>query len=165
LRPFFSHKRAHDITTVDVKAFIAKRQEEGSSNGKINRELACLKRMFNLALQAEKITRKPYFPMLVENNVRQGFFERWEFEVVLAKLSNCLRLPFTFAYHMGWRAQSEVLLLTWQQVDLEIGAVRLEVGSTKNKDGRLIYLAQELRALLEAQWQEHLAYYTPRVLG
>jgi hypothetical protein len=72
LRPFFSHKRAHDITTVDVKAFIAKRQEEGSSNGKINRELACLKRMFNLALQAEKITRKPYFSMLAENNVRQG---------------------------------------------------------------------------------------------
>jgi len=97
--------------------------------------------------------------MLAENNVRQGFFERWEFEAVLAKLPDCLRLPLTFAYHMGWRAQSKVLPLTWQQIDLEIGAVRLEVGSTKNKDGRLIYLTQELRALLANQWQEHQTHY------
>lgn len=56
LRPFFGHTKAHDITTADVKAYIAHRQEEGAKNGSINRELAALKRMFNLALQAEKIT-------------------------------------------------------------------------------------------------------------
>ena len=45
--------------------------------------------------------------------------------------------------------RSEVLRLTWLQVDLEAGTVRLEVGTTKNKDGRLIYLTEELRCSRE----------------
>jgi hypothetical protein len=35
--------------------------------------------MFNLGVQAEKIHRKPYIPMLKENNVRTGFFEHGDF--------------------------------------------------------------------------------------
>jgi len=35
--------------------------------------------MFNLGIQAEKTHRKPYIPMLKENNVRTGFFEHGEF--------------------------------------------------------------------------------------
>jgi integrase len=159
LQPFFGHKKAHEITTADVQTFIVKRQATGASNGEINRELILLKRAFNLALQAEKIIRKPYIPRLEENNVRQGFFEQWEFEAVLAKLPECLRPPFTFAYHTSWRLLSEVLSLTWQQVDLEEGTVRLEPGTTKNKDGRLLYLTRELRALLTNQWQEHKTRY------
>jgi len=51
------------------------------------------------------------------------------------------------------------LTLIWSQVDLEAGTVRLEVNSTKNKGGRLIYVPQDLLAILVAQWQEHLAPY------
>lgn len=154
LRPFFSRKRAHETTTADVKAYIAKRQEEGAKNGSINRELAALKRMFNLALQAEKITRKPYIPSLEENNARQGFFERADFERLLASLLDYWRPPVTFAYHTGWRLRSEVLPLRWDQVDLEQGTVRLDPGTTKNKDGRLLYLTSELKALLWGLWQD-----------
>src|SRR5262249_39336716 len=32
LRPFFGHKKAHEITSADVEAFIAHRQEQGASN-------------------------------------------------------------------------------------------------------------------------------------
>jgi integrase len=159
LAPFFGGKKAHDITTTDVQAYIVKRQQDGASNGEINRELIILKRMYNLTLQAEKITRKPHIPRLEENNVRQGFFEQWEFEAVLAKLPECLRPPFTLAYHTGWRVLSEVLRLTWQQIDLDAGTIRLEVGTTKNKDGRLIFLTRDLRALLANQWQEHQTQY------
>ena len=159
LRPFFGQQKAQEITTAEVKAYIAKRQEEGAKNGSINRELAALKRMFNLALQAEKIIRKPYIPSLEENNARKGFFEQAEYEVVLAKLPEHLRPVVTFAYHTGWRIRSEVLRLTWPQIDLGTGTVRLEVGTTKNKGGRLIYLTEELRALLLNQWQERLEHY------
>ncbi|MGE0821760.1 MAG: tyrosine-type recombinase/integrase [Candidatus Binatia bacterium] len=158
LRPFFNQKRAHEITTADVKAYIAHRQTEGAKNGSINRELAALKRMFNLALQAEKIIKKPYIPSLEENNARKGFFEQAEYEAVLAKLPEHLRPIVTFAYYTGWRIRSEVLPLIWTQVDMETGTVRLEVGETKNKDGRLIYLTAELRALLALQWQDHVLY-------
>ena len=40
LRPFFRGRRAQDITSTDVQAFIAKRQGEGAANGSINRELS-----------------------------------------------------------------------------------------------------------------------------
>jgi hypothetical protein len=73
LTPFFAEKMAYSITTTDIKAFIAKRQEEEASNGEINRELSALKRAFNIALQKGKITRKPYIQRLEEHNVRQGF--------------------------------------------------------------------------------------------
>jgi integrase len=168
LEPFFGEKRAKDITSADVQAFIVKRQAEqrGSkenpkptSNGEINRELGLLKRAFNLGLQAELIIRKPHIPRLAEDNVRQGFFERPEFEKVLAALPAYLRPPLTFAYATGWRCLSEVLPLTWDRVDLAEGAVRLDPGTTKNKDGRLVYLPAEVRAVLESQWREHLTAY------
>ena len=47
--------------------------------------------------------------------------------------------------------QSEVLTLTLAQVDLEKGTLRLEPGSTKNSDGRLVYLTPEIRALVADQ--------------
>jgi integrase len=159
LKRFFAGKTAHGITTADVRAFIVARQEEGAALGEINLELAALKRMFNLALQAEKIYRKPYIPSLRLDNARRGFFEGWEFERLLAKLPEELRGPMSFAYWTGWR-KSEVLSLTWPQVDFEVGTVRLEPGTTKNREGRLIYMTADLRALLEQHWRAHEAAYS-----
>ncbi len=114
--------------------------------------------MYNLGLRSEKSTKKP-FPHLEEDNTRQGFFERAEFESVFARLPAHLRSVVTFAYYTGWRVQSEILPLTWDRVDLEAGTVRLYKGTTKNKDGRVIILPQILRDIVEAQWQEHLTLY------
>jgi integrase len=48
-----------------------------------------------------------------------------------------------FAYHTGWRKQ-ESLGLTWDHVDIQTRTVRLDPGTTKNRDGRIIYLDGEL---------------------
>jgi integrase len=157
--PYFTGMRAHEVTTADIQAYTKRRQEAGASNAEINRELALLKRAYNLVCRAERITKKPYIPLLVERNVRQGFFELREFEAVLAHLPDCLRPPMTFAYYTGWRMASEILRLTWAQVDLEAGTVRLEAHTTKNDDARPIYLPQLLLDVLEQQWQEHLERY------
>ena len=134
-------------------------EEVGASNAEINRELALLKRAYNLAFRAERIVRKPYIPLLQERNVRQGFFERLEFDTILAKLPDFLRPAITFAYYTGWRMASEILKLTWSQVDLEAGTVRLEAHTTKNDEARPIYLPQVLLDVLEQQWEEHLKWY------
>ena len=55
-----------------------------------------------------------------------------------------------FAYGTGWR-KSEILGLSWNSVDISEGSVRLEVGETKNFEGRTIYLDSELKSLLKAQ--------------
>ncbi|HUM17368.1 MAG TPA: hypothetical protein VL086_16850 [Candidatus Nitrosotalea sp.] len=47
--------------------------------------------------------------------------------------------------------QSEVLVLERRQLDLAAGTVRLDPGSTKNDEGRVVYLTPELIILLTAQ--------------
>ena len=74
-----------------------------ASPGEVNRELAMLKRAFRLGLQARKIAHMPHIPMLKEPSPRKGFFEREDFEAVLARLPAYLRAPMSFAYVTGWR--------------------------------------------------------------
>ncbi len=55
------------------------------------------------------------------------------------------------AYTFGWRVQSEVLTLKRRQLDLATATLRLDMGSTKNDDGRVIYLTSEVKAALTEQ--------------
>jgi integrase len=65
-----------------------------------------------------------------------------------------LRPVVTFASITGWRVNSEVLTLEWRQVDFKAAEVRLEPGTTKNKEGRTFPFTKALRALLETQHAE-----------
>ncbi|HYT73636.1 MAG TPA: site-specific integrase [Vicinamibacterales bacterium] len=121
----------------------------------INRELARLKHMFALALEAGKLMTKPRIKLLKEDNVRTGFFEPQQFADVLRHLSDDVRPVVQFAYITGWRVKSEVVALEWRQVDFKAGEIGLEPGTTKNKDGRTFPFTKEPRALLEAQHAEH----------
>jgi site-specific recombinase XerD len=57
LRKSFGLSRAFDLTTDRINAHIERRQQEGAKNATINRELAALKRMFSLAVQAQSYLR------------------------------------------------------------------------------------------------------------
>jgi integrase len=153
----FAGCKATEIGRAEIKAFIVCRKKEGASNAEINRELDVLRRSFNLALEDEKLARAPKVPRLEESSPRAGFFEQAEFEAVAKHLPTYLQAPMTFAYLTGWRCRSEVLPLPWRNVDFEAGVIRLDVGTTKNKDGRVIYMTAALRALLEEQRQATLA--------
>lgn len=91
--------------------------------------------------------------MLRESDPRQGFFEREQYEAVLRHVPEALRPVITFGYITGWRVASEVLPLTWAQVDLKAGVVRLEPGTTKNREGREFYFdaSDPLGQLLQTQ--------------
>jgi integrase len=160
LMAYFGDSKAHSVGTDRVKAYIAKRLEAKAANATINRELAALKRMFNLGIQAGKIHRKPYIPMLEEDNVRKGFFEHGEFIAFRKALPDYLQAPLTFAYYTGWRKQ-EILSLKWNQVDLNARTVRLEVGTTKNRAGRLVILEGELLETVQAQWERRKVVTIP----
>ncbi len=151
LKPFFRNRRMTAITTVDVRAFTATRQVANASNGEINRELTALKRMFNLAVQAGKLLFKPYIPMLQEHNVRQGFFEREQYESIRAHLPPSFRGVAAFAFATGWRVPSEILPLEWRQIDFRAAEVRLDPGTTKNDEGRVFPFTTELQRILEEQ--------------
>ena len=159
----FRGVRAGHITGDAITRYIVRRQGEeivtgegeaerrrAPAAGTINREVAVLLRMLRLGLERGKVARLPIVHKPEEAPPRAGFFEAAAFEAVRAALPEDLRVAVTIAYTFGWRMQSEVLSLERRQVDLEAGTIRLDPGSTKNDEGRVVYLTPELRALLAA---------------
>ncbi len=151
LQGFFVGWRISRIGPAEAAAYIATRQTDGAANGTINRELAVLGRMLKLAYENGKLVRLPIIRKLKEAAPRAGFFERQQFEAVKRHLRPDLQVAVSVAYAFGWRMQSEVLTLKRTQVDLNACTIRLEPGTTKNDDGRLVYLTPELVELLQAQ--------------
>ena len=181
LAKYFEGRRMAEITTADVRAYIAQRQTTATvvvrkarkvtqpdgtvvqlpeqsrpaSDAEINRELALLKRMYSLAIQAGRLLYRPHIPMLKENNVRTGFFEQEQLESVLAHLPAALQAVIEFAAITGWRIASEILPIQWRNVDFDAGEVRLDAGTTKNGEGRVFPMTAALRTVLQAQHAEH----------
>jgi integrase len=151
IEPFFRNSLALSITAAHINRFILKRQKEGAANAEINRELAIIRRAFTLAIENGKLQHRPKFRLLPEHNARTGFFEEAEFQGVLSHLPGELQPVLTFAYITGWRIKSEVFPLQWRQVDFAEGTVRLDPGSTKNRDGRVFPMTADLRQLLTEQ--------------
>ena len=154
LKPVFGHVRASHVDTKRLNTYIAHRRSEGAANASINRELALLKRGFSLARSATppRVNWVPNFPRLKENPPRSGFFEHSDFVVLRSELPDHLKPVITFAYFTGCR-KNEILMLRWDQVDLLAKVVRLNPGETKNDDGRVIPLADELYEVLAFQRQ------------
>ena len=143
LRKTWTGRKAVTITVSEIRQFIKAMQVEGYANATINRHLAALKRMFNLGMEGEKITRRPFIPMLRENNVRRGFFGDLEQLAVTEHLPFVLAVAADMAYTYGWRKE-EVVTLHWPQVDLSEGVIRLHTGTTKNDEGRDVRLTANL---------------------
>jgi integrase len=61
-----------------------------------------------------------------------------------------------FAHVTAWR-KSEILGLQWRKVDFEAGTVRLEPGTTKNREARQFIFTSELRRILEGQKEKREA--------
>jgi integrase len=151
LAAFFASRRIGSIGQADVDAYTVSRQGKGAAGSTIRRELGTLTRMLRLAYETGKLLRLPILHKPKEGAPREGFFEREQYEAVRRRLAPDLQAAVAIAYTFGWRTQSEVLTLERRQLDLEASTLRLEPGSTKNDDGRVVYLTPELKGLLAAQ--------------
>ncbi len=149
----FAGVRASRITTDRLTAYAAERMQAGAANATVQYELAILRRGFRLALRANTLPLMPAFPTIHVSNARQGFFEPDQLAAVLKELPDYLQPLFRFAALTGWRASDEVRPMTWAQVDLGAGIVRLEPRTTKNDDGRTFPFAvlPDLETLLRSQ--------------
>jgi hypothetical protein len=75
LRPFFGKLKAARLTTDKMDEYRQKRKDEGCVDATVNRELTVLRTAFHNARKRTppKVQIVPYFPMVTETNVRQGF--------------------------------------------------------------------------------------------
>ncbi len=149
LAPHFGKLKASKVTSDTIDQYVERRKEEGQPNATINRALALIRRSFNLGKRHKPplVASPPIMTMLAENNVRTGFFEDSEYRALIKALPGEVQPVVSFAYYTGCR-RAEILSLKWSQVDLIDGVVRLDPGTTKSGEGRMIPLFGELLELL-----------------
>ena len=154
LEPFFRKLPADDLNTDLAQRYCVKREEEKASGASINRELAILKRAFHLAMKRTppKVRACPVIPMRKESAPRTGFLEDAQYTPLAMECSKVglwLRAPLTTAYSFAFR-KGELLSLRVKQIDLANGTIRLEAGTTKNGEGRVVKMTREVSTLLTA---------------
>ena len=152
LAAHFGGWRVRAITAGAVATYHTERLAAGAAQSTVHYEIAILKRAFTVARKNGQHTGRLEYTLGAVDNARQGFFERADFEAVRAQLPAELRPVMIFAYLTGWRKR-EILGLRWREVDFTGGMVRLEPGTTKNRQGRAFPFGAlpELADLLEAQ--------------
>jgi integrase len=149
IRAFFGMDRALEVTSDRLRDYIAHRQGEGAADATINREVEGLQRAFSLAVEAGTLTQAPKFLSLSEDNARQGFFERAEFDAVLVHLADADVRDFCEWFYWTGMRPDEMRALTWTAFDRETWTLRLHARDAKTRHGRALALEQDLRKIIE----------------
>jgi integrase len=162
LRAAFAHlekalgaeTRAPEVTPARLDAYAVERIAAGAARATVNYELAAMRRAFHLAIEKGLLAVMPVIKLPAVRNQRSGFFEDGDFAAVLLELPTDIQPVIRFLRFTGWR-RSEVLSLTWDQVDMDGGIIRLAAADTKGADARSFPfgLAPEIVQLVEARWQ------------
>lgn len=161
LLPHFGDKLLKDINPALVESYKEKRLSEPSGRtptkltapATVNREVACLKAIFNKAIANDKAEHSPFqgkkVKMLKENNERDRLLSTEEYVRLLAYSPPQIKPIIKLAYYTGMR-QGEILFLTWGQVDLKEGFISLAPDDTKTNEGRLVPLSREMVEMFRA---------------
>ncbi|MBI5376324.1 MAG: site-specific integrase [Candidatus Schekmanbacteria bacterium] len=119
LIPFFQGKRLCDISAFDVEKFklFRKKQVTGAST---NRDLTCLKSLFNKAVKWHKAEGNPVVEIKFfrEDNIIEKILTPDELERLLAECNPHIKPIILTAVHSGMRL-NEILSLEWQCVDMQ----------------------------------------------
>jgi len=153
LTAFFGEKYLHEITPFLVRKYQTVRREQDTyrktkpSVAYINRELACLKCMFSLAIEWGQAKDNPVKKVKFdkENNSRTRFLEKEELTKLLDNCHPVLRAIVLVAVNTGMRRE-EIRTLKWRDVDFQRGFVTLY--RTKNGEIRNVPLNRTAKETL-----------------
>jgi integrase len=156
LRPFFGRLKATRLTTDKMDEYRARRKKEGRTDATVNRELSIVRTAYHNARKRTppKVHVVPYFPMITETHVRQGFLTDDQYAKLRDALGPDLRPLFVCGYETGVR-RSELLSCEWDWIDFDSGTISLPSHVTKTKEGRTVPIIDgDMRDLLTAAKQE-----------
>ena len=111
-----------------------------------------MKTILNRAVRHGKLNVNPIerVKKIPENNIRMKTLSPDEFERLRIACPEHLEPVVLIAYYTGMR-RSEIVYLTWDEVDLEKGFIRLDANRTKTNIGRSIPLHPRVKTMLASQ--------------
>lgn len=123
------------------------------SEATIDRSLEVLRHMLRIAAEEGIIDTPPRVRLYKPDNARERVLSTEEYHRLLSVSPLHLQRLITCAYETGMRA-GEIQYLTWPNVDLKAGVIRLAGKDTKTGEGRAVPISPVLRAALDEMRQE-----------
>lgn len=152
LSDFFGDKNLSQITPKDVDDYKLLRLTEVKPST-VNRELACLSHLFNLAKRQQRFFGEnpvSISKLLPEHNQVERILKMEEETELLSSSSPELKTIILCALNTGMR-KNEIITLKWENLDLDRNIITIEHTNTKSKKTRRIPINSTLRKLLLEQ--------------
>jgi integrase len=156
LKDAFGNMKADEVKPLMVEKYQEKRLSEITYRGtpyrpaSVNREFEVMRRIYNLAIREEMVTRNPCWKVerLSEKNARDRVLSQEEFERLVKELPQHAADIVSVGYYTGMRA-AEIFGLTWDRVNMREGFFNLTSQDTKTGEPRRVYYINEVRKILE----------------
>jgi integrase len=150
LKTTFAGRRLADINPFLIEGYKRTRKDEGRSEVTSNRELACLKNLFTMAMKWGKASENPVKQVRLfrEDNGRTRFLTEEEEACLLEHCRAELRSIMIAVLHTGFR-KSELLSLTWSNVDFRHRLITVEAAYAKNGEARSVPMTSMLTETLK----------------
>jgi integrase len=147
LNCFFGTRRLSEISPFLIEKYKLQRRETVKP-ATVNRELACLKYMFNLAIKWGQTITNPMIKVKLfkENNASLRYLSEEEIQKLIACSADHLKPILITAINTGMRA-GEILHLRWDQVDFNNGLITVD--KTKSGEARKIPMNEDLTRTLQ----------------
>lgn len=148
---FGENFRVDTLTSDRVAEYRTYRLREGAKAPTVDHELRALKTALRLAMCEGKIRRIPTIQITADPNRKdEGEFSKEQFTALLAELPAYLKPLVRFLYLTGMRVM-EPVGLTWSEVNLPHGELRISGRRTKNGTQKVLYLSGEPLEILKEQ--------------
>jgi len=165
LKKFFRDRKAGELLPSDIESYQTWRKKQkvrkygkkeeivckhNVSNATVNREIACLRSCYNLAIRERLLERNPCAGVKrLKEQERNRICSREEFEALKSTLHGDAWDIVVIAYHTGMR-RGEILPITCNRIDLKRQFMFLRGQDTKNGEPRKVpFLSKEVKEIFE----------------
>ncbi|WP_319568993.1 tyrosine-type recombinase/integrase [Cohaesibacter marisflavi] len=154
LNALMGHMMVDEITRSVLSDFEVSRRNDGVTAATVRRDLACLSSMLTSAMDWEWIDMNPV-PTFLRARSRRGlkespprtrYLSAFEEKHLLAHTTPAVQLAIELAIDTGLRRE-ELFSLTWKQIDLSAGVIKLGT-NTKSGKPREVPILQRARTNL-----------------
>jgi len=146
----FNHLNVAQIDPLKIESYKKKRLEDGVKSSTVNRELACIKHIFNLAKKWKIIHENPAGETkpLKEEKYKIRILEKVEADLLIRAAADYLKPILIVALNTGMR-MGEILGLSWNDIDFV--NYNMHIKNTKSGKDRIVPMNSLVAGVLKKQ--------------